>query len=206
MPDVYLGLGSNLQPKRHLELAVSQLAARFDLRAVSSVYRNAPVGFDGEDFLNAVACVRTDQSAEQLVAELEAIHDLAGRQRGADAFVSRTLDIDLLLYGDEVIEAQHQHLSGLCGTLDRKLTEEISMLDSKQSKKIEETDKRLSDTTVHLGEKMQNDHASLADAIALLEQTNIQQCAEIDAKFSEKASAHDGRMEELTERVLRWCS
>ena len=69
MPDVYLGLGSNLQPKRHLQLAVRELAARFDLRAVSGVYRNAPVGFDGDDFLNAVACVHTSLSAEQVVAE-----------------------------------------------------------------------------------------------------------------------------------------
>ena len=107
MPDVYLGLGSNLQPERHLQLAVRELAARFDLRAVSSVYRNAAIGFDGEDFLNAVACVHTGKPAEQVATELEEIHDLAGRRRGADAFVSRTLDIDLLLYGDDVIEALH---------------------------------------------------------------------------------------------------
>ena len=75
------------------------------------------------------------------------------------------------------------------------------MLDSKQSLKIEETGKSLTDKTVQLGERIENDHASLADAIALLEQTNIQQCAEIDAKFSEKATAQDIRVRELTNMV-----
>lgn len=104
MPDVYLGLGSNLQPRENLSLALRELAERFDLVRVSPVYRNAAIGFEGADFLNAVACVRTTKPAAVIAAELEEIHDLAGRERGAEAFASRTLDIDLLLYGDEVIE------------------------------------------------------------------------------------------------------
>ena len=106
MPDVYLGLGSNVEAGRNLRLCVSELDRRFELVRVSAVYRNAAVGFDGDDFLNAVACVRTAKSPAEINAELAAIHDLAGRRRGEDAFVSRTLDIDLLLYGDEIIEAQ----------------------------------------------------------------------------------------------------
>ena len=104
MPDVYLGLGSNLEPRENLSLAVRELARRFELVSLSPVYRNAAIGFDGADFLNAVACVRTDRPPAQITAELEEIHDLAGRERKDDAFVSRTLDIDLLLYGDAIIE------------------------------------------------------------------------------------------------------
>lgn len=104
MADVYLSLGSNLRPAANLRLAVRELGRRFTLRQVSAVYRNKAVGFEGEDFMNAVACVETEMSPLQVCRELDAIHDMAGRRRGADAFVSRTLDIDLLLYGQEVID------------------------------------------------------------------------------------------------------
>ena len=104
MPDVYLGLGSNVMPEDNLRLAVSELADRFVLKSVSPVYRNAPVGFDGDDFLNAVVLVETDMPALAVCGELEQIHDLAGRKRGTDSFVSRTLDIDLLLYGSDIVD------------------------------------------------------------------------------------------------------
>ena len=100
MPSVFLGLGSNLQPEVNLRLGVDELARRYDLRSVSAVYRNPAVGFDGDDFLNAVAWVTTEEKPGAIMSALDEIHDLAGRSRGPNAFVSRTLDIDLLLYGD----------------------------------------------------------------------------------------------------------
>lgn len=106
MPTVYLGVGSNTEPASNLRLAISELSSRFDLKAVSPVYRNKPVGFEGDDFLNAVVCVETTRSPAETEEELEAIHALAGRERGADRFVARTLDIDLLLYGQEIIESR----------------------------------------------------------------------------------------------------
>ena len=105
MPLAYLGLGSNLQPEKNLQLGVRELGVRFSLLKVSSVFRNTAVGFEGDDFLNAAACVETEMSPSELCRELEEIHALSGRRRGTDAFVSRTLDIDLLLYGDEIIES-----------------------------------------------------------------------------------------------------
>jgi 2-amino-4-hydroxy-6-hydroxymethyldihydropteridine diphosphokinase len=103
MPLVYLGLGSNLRPEANLQLGVRELAQRFSLIDVSRVYRNRSYGFEGDDFLNAVACIETEKSAAEIADELDEIHELAGRTRGSSRFVSRTLDIDLLLYGDEVI-------------------------------------------------------------------------------------------------------
>ena len=104
MVSVYLGLGSNLRPKENLRRCVLELQQRFELKQLSSVYLSAAVGFEGEDFLNAVAAVETDLSVEAVFNELEGVHKLRGRKRGADQFVSRTLDIDLLLYGDEIFE------------------------------------------------------------------------------------------------------
>ena len=107
MPLIYLGLGSNLQPAKNLRLGVCELAKRLELLEVSPVYRNKAVGFDGDDFLNAVVAARTEMTVDEVCRCCEEIHDIAGRRRGNDAFVSRTLDIDLLLYGQEIIERRH---------------------------------------------------------------------------------------------------
>lgn len=104
MSRVYLGLGSNCQPELNLKLGVRELAIRFDLLAKSSVYLNKAIGFDGDDFLNAVVCVETAMSPGEICLQLDEIHKLAGRQRSADSFVSRTLDIDLLLYDHLVMD------------------------------------------------------------------------------------------------------
>jgi 2-amino-4-hydroxy-6-hydroxymethyldihydropteridine diphosphokinase len=88
---------------RNLRLACRELRTRFGPLRISTVYRNAAVGFDGADFLNLVLAFRTTEPPEEVVAELERIHRLAGRVRGADPFSPRTLDLDLLLYGDAVI-------------------------------------------------------------------------------------------------------
>ncbi len=104
MPIVYLGLGSNKQPEENLRLCARELRRRFDVLSISSVYRNKAIGFDGEDFLNAVACVETGMSPDEVCHELEQIHALSGRERGDSAFMSRTLDIDLLLYDDLIVD------------------------------------------------------------------------------------------------------
>jgi 2-amino-4-hydroxy-6-hydroxymethyldihydropteridine diphosphokinase len=106
MADVYLGIGSNVQPTEHLQLAVRELGRHFDITALSGVYRNRAVGFDGDDFLNAVARVSTDLTIDEIDVILESIHALAGRRRGEDAFVARTLDIDLLMVDAIVDEAR----------------------------------------------------------------------------------------------------
>lgn len=104
MAMIYLGIGSNLQPRKNLKLAMRELKKRFSVLQVSPVYRNQPVGFEGSEFLNAVACAETEMSPESVCRELEHIHEVAGRNRGLSGFQSRTLDIDLLLYDDLVID------------------------------------------------------------------------------------------------------
>lgn len=99
-----MNLGSNIDPVRHLRLACDELSARFGPLCRSSVYRTSPVGFEGDDFLNMVVSFQTEQPAAKIVAELERLHALAGRVRSIDRFSDRTLDVDLLLYGDHVID------------------------------------------------------------------------------------------------------
>lgn len=100
MPRVYLGLGSNIDAERNLALGLSELESRYGTLERSPVYRNAAIGFEGEDFLNMVVGLDSEAGVDEIVSELEIIHDLAGRNRGEQRYASRTLDIDLLLYGD----------------------------------------------------------------------------------------------------------
>jgi len=101
--DVYVSAGSNVAPVENLRLACRELRKCFGELEISGVYRNPAVGFAGDDFLNLVLRFRTDESPAAIIAELERLHVLAGRVRGPDPFSSRTLDLDLLLYGDAVL-------------------------------------------------------------------------------------------------------
>jgi len=101
---VFLGIGSNIDPEANLRLAVRELRSRFGALDVSSVYRSRPVGFEGGDFLNAVVGMNTELPPTEIIRHLEEIHALAGRRRDDRKLVSRTLDIDLLLYDQLVID------------------------------------------------------------------------------------------------------
>lgn len=104
MTKVFVSIGSNVEPERHVAVALSGMRERFGDIEVSPVYRTAAVGFDGEDFLNLVVAFDTDRSVETVDAELDTIEAAAGRSRNAARFAPRTLDLDLLLFGDAIIE------------------------------------------------------------------------------------------------------
>ncbi|MEO8039381.1 MAG: 2-amino-4-hydroxy-6-hydroxymethyldihydropteridine diphosphokinase [Betaproteobacteria bacterium] len=104
----YIGLGSNLEmPDRQLAGALEALAGLPGTRveAVSAFYRTAPIGFAGQpDFVNAVARIETLLAARDLLDRLLAIEREHGRVR-EHLNGPRTLDLDLLLYGDhELLE------------------------------------------------------------------------------------------------------
>jgi 2-amino-4-hydroxy-6-hydroxymethyldihydropteridine diphosphokinase len=103
MPVVFLGLGSNIEPEPNLRLALKELRRRFVSVRVSPVYRSAAVGFEGPEFLNLVMQMNTDASPASVHLELEEIHAMAGRERGCEKYLSRRLDIDLLIYGQDSI-------------------------------------------------------------------------------------------------------
>jgi 2-amino-4-hydroxy-6-hydroxymethyldihydropteridine diphosphokinase len=101
--EVFVSLGSNMEPEKNLNLAMQALTARFGAISRSSVYRNKAVGFEGEPFLNLVVGFDTSESAEQVNDALHDIEAEFGRTRGDNKFAPRTLDMDLLVYGDAVI-------------------------------------------------------------------------------------------------------
>lgn len=100
----WLLLGSNIQPEKNLARAVSLLTRQTELLGVSSVWQSPPAdGSDQPDYLNAAVRIRTGFSPEELLAQVIApIERELGRERSAEKFAPRTIDIDLALYDDRV--------------------------------------------------------------------------------------------------------
>ena len=114
----YIGLGSNLDdPKAHLVRALDQLNTPPDVTVerISSFYRSSAVGpGQQDDYINAAAGLRTTLAPEQLLDQLQAIEQNDQRQRDI-RWGPRTLDLDLLLYGDLVLATRrltipHPHM------------------------------------------------------------------------------------------------
>ncbi|UCH52364.1 MAG: 2-amino-4-hydroxy-6-hydroxymethyldihydropteridine diphosphokinase, partial [Pseudomonadota bacterium] len=104
MPRAYVSIGSNIDKERNVRSALRALSARFGKLTVSPIYENRAVGFDGENFLNLVVSFDTAESAQAIAAALLWIENAHGRVREAgNRFNARTLDLDLLLYGNAVI-------------------------------------------------------------------------------------------------------
>jgi 2-amino-4-hydroxy-6-hydroxymethyldihydropteridine diphosphokinase len=103
----FIGLGANLgEPRRQVQQAFRELDAIPHTRVVrtSSLYRSAPLGYaEQPSFVNAVAQVETGLPAERLLAELQAIEAAHGRRRSF-ANAPRTLDLDLLLFGNAILD------------------------------------------------------------------------------------------------------
>ena len=102
MPRIWLSLGSNQARESSLRGAVRMLRETFGPLVLSTVYESAAVGFVGEPFLNLVVGAETDLPVEAVQQRLRQIEDAHGRVRGGDKFCPRTLDIDLLTYGELV--------------------------------------------------------------------------------------------------------
>jgi len=106
----YIGLGSNLeQPLKQVQAALSELDDLPQTRLLqgSSLYRSKPMGpSDQPDYINAVAALETGLAADELLRELQGLEVLHQRVREA-RWGPRTLDLDLLLYGDESIKSEH---------------------------------------------------------------------------------------------------
>jgi 2-amino-4-hydroxy-6-hydroxymethyldihydropteridine diphosphokinase len=105
MTRAYIGIGSNLQqPMQQVRKALTALAELHDsqLLAHSRLYRSAPLGgMQQPDYINAVAVIETSLSAMQLLQALHVIEQAQGRQRDGTRWAARTLDLDILLFGDQ---------------------------------------------------------------------------------------------------------
>ena len=104
MARVFVSVGSNVDRLRNVRSAVAALRRQFGELLLSRVYDTEAVGFDGPSFLNLVAGFDTAESVFDVAARLRHIEKEHGRKRNGSRFAPRTLDLDLLLYGDLVLE------------------------------------------------------------------------------------------------------
>jgi 2-amino-4-hydroxy-6-hydroxymethyldihydropteridine diphosphokinase len=99
---VFVAAGSNVDPENHLARACAEISASWPDAQFSKAYRNAAVGFEGPDFINLVLGFLTGQSIEAVLMRLREIETLCGRPRNAPKWASRSMDLDILLFGDRV--------------------------------------------------------------------------------------------------------
>lgn len=105
MTRVYLSVGSNIERERNVRSGLEALRARFGALIVSSIYESKAFGFAGDNFYNLAVGFDTDEDVATIVRALQEIEERHGRDRSGPRFSSRTLDLDLLTYGNLVTRA-----------------------------------------------------------------------------------------------------
>ena len=104
MSTIYISLGSNINREENTREGVKALREVFGDLVLSSVYESDAVGFEGDAFYNMVIACEVDVPVHEANRMLRDIEDRHGRDRSGPKFSSRTLDLDLLLYDDLVLE------------------------------------------------------------------------------------------------------
>lgn len=104
MSRVYVSIGSNIDREANVRAGVEALRARYGGLLLSSVYDTRAVGFEGDDFYNLVAGFDTSDDVHTVARCLRAVEEKCGRVRESGRFAPRTLDMDLLLYDDLVLD------------------------------------------------------------------------------------------------------
>lgn len=110
MAKVYVSVGSNIDRERNVEHALADLRQAYGELEQSRIYETQAVGFDGDPFYNLVVAFDTGETPQAVASRLRDIEDDHGRDRSGGKFSSRSLDLDLLLYDDLILEEEGLHL------------------------------------------------------------------------------------------------
>lgn len=103
MPIGYISIGSNIDKEVNIPSSLKALEGVFGQLQISSIYETEPVGFVGDSFYNLVVRFESELSAKEVAKQLRQIELEHGRTRESQKFSARTLDLDLILYGDQII-------------------------------------------------------------------------------------------------------
>lgn len=113
MVDVYIGIGSNVEPRENVARAIERLKSLYPSIVFSRIFESESIGFKGDDFLNLVACFQStdiqqnsvddpnESALLEVIEQLKQVENEMGRSRGSKKFSDRCIDIDILLYGKE---------------------------------------------------------------------------------------------------------
>ncbi len=110
MVRAWISIGSNIDPHTNVSGALAMIREEYGNLRLSPLYKTAAVGFKASPFLNLVAGIDTPATATELIRRLSEIEAKFGRTRTSERFSSRTLDLDLLTYGDQVLNASGKTL------------------------------------------------------------------------------------------------
>jgi 2-amino-4-hydroxy-6-hydroxymethyldihydropteridine diphosphokinase len=100
----FISIGSNIDREKHIKASLVALEKLFGKLSVSSIYESEAVGFIGDAFYNLVVGFDADADVKIIVKALRQIELDNGRSRDSQKFSSRTLDLDLILYGDLIVQ------------------------------------------------------------------------------------------------------
>jgi 2-amino-4-hydroxy-6-hydroxymethyldihydropteridine diphosphokinase len=103
MPTGYISIGSNIDKKKHIPASIKALEACYGRLTLSSIYESDSVGFTGDSFYNLIVGFESNLDVKEIIEQLRQIEEDNGRDRECKKFSARTLDLDLVLYGDLVI-------------------------------------------------------------------------------------------------------
>ncbi len=110
MAKVYVSVGSNINREHNVAQAIADLRLAYGELVQSRTYETQAVGFEGDPFYNLVVGFDTSETPQAVASRLRDIEDANGRDRSSGKFSSRSLDLDLLLYDDLVLEEDGLHL------------------------------------------------------------------------------------------------
>ena len=110
MVRIWTSIGSNIEREYHIRLALEKLEQELGNATISPIYECPSEGFDGPDFYNLVAGYQTSMLPDELIKLFNRIESELGRTRTEKKFSSRTIDIDLLTYGDEKLTVLKKQL------------------------------------------------------------------------------------------------
>lgn len=102
MAEVFIGIGSSINKSENIHSGIAALKAQFGELLLSPLYESEAVGFSGVNFYNLVVKLHTEQNISELIKNLKSIEKQHGRPEKASKFAPRTLDLDLLLYDQQI--------------------------------------------------------------------------------------------------------
>ena len=103
MPKGYISIGSNIDKDKNILASLRALEHHFGQLTISSIYESEPVGFTGDAFYNLVVGFNSNLSVKEVAKQLRQIELDNGRTRDCQKFSARTLDLDLILYDDLIL-------------------------------------------------------------------------------------------------------
>lgn len=103
MAKVYVSVGSNIEPAENIRAAIDALRDCYSELLISTVYESEAVGFAGDNFYNLVVAFETDDKVHGVASTLHHLEDEQARDRKGPRFSARTIDLDLLLYDDLIL-------------------------------------------------------------------------------------------------------